>query len=325
MAILLCDTSAQLYWRLAGTSLPIPQRVSESDVARRFDGCDAFVYDDSLVVEHVRDRSGRVCVMVPRPERRRRAAGICCSVWTAQLPPGSLYRGAPGVYVCSPELAFLQTAAHSSLLEAIDYGYELCGTYALGIPDLTPLGQREAPLVSPRDLRRLLDFADGRRGVERAGKALAHVIENSASPRESILAMMLELPRSMGGYGFGDLELNAAIAIPNNLRHLSRHAHFMPDLFWREAKLAVEYDSDEFHTGRSNIAHDSRRRNILHAMGIMVISFTNEQITSEQEVDRIASLIARRLGVRRRGSVRNLEIRRADLHRSLLDMHRCGR
>ena len=73
---------------------------------------------------------------------------------------------------------------------------------------------------------------------------------------------------------------------------------FKCDLYWPQAKLAVEYDSDAFHTGADRIASDAQRRNSLEHLGINVITVTNRQISNFTELDRTAYQIARRLGKR---------------------------
>ena len=76
----------------------------------------------------------------------------------------------------------------------------------------------------------------------------------------------------------------------------SNKAYHRCDLFWPEAKLAVEYDSDEYHTGADRIAEDSKKRVDLGALGIDVVTVTSGQIQSAVEFERLARLIAKKLG-----------------------------
>lgn len=49
-------------------------------------------------------------------------------------------------------------------------------------------------------------------------------------------------------------------------------------MFWPEANVAIEYDSDLEHTGSARIAEDAQRRNDLTALGITTITATREQV-----------------------------------------------
>jgi very-short-patch-repair endonuclease len=59
---------------------------------------------------------------------------------------------------------------------------------------------------------------------------------------------------------------------------------YVPDLLWREHRVAVEYDSEEFHDGRSAFHHDRTRHNDLTAQGgLNVLHITHRQITETPE------------------------------------------
>jgi very-short-patch-repair endonuclease len=108
---------------------------------------------------------------------------------------------------------------------------------------------------------------------------------------ETALSMMLTLPHMLGGYGIPAPKLNARILLAKTAKRNASRSYYVCDLFWPDYNLAVEYDSDEFHTGAERIANDSKRRNSLASVGITVITVTKRQIYSTTELAKTARLI----------------------------------
>jgi very-short-patch-repair endonuclease len=220
---------------------------------------------------------------------------ICCGPY----PKSCFFDTGQGLLTCSPELCFLQMAENLPLLKLIELGFEFCGTYSLaadGIKEATlQLGK---PLTSKAKLQALVAKMNGRRGKKNATRALKYVVDGSASPMETMLAMLLSLPQNLGGYGLAKPLLNQRIDVVKTAKRASRKDHYVCDLYWQEVKLDVEYDSDLFHTGSSRISDDSKRRNALTYLGIQVITITRQQLYTSGEFDKAVRLIAKRLGKR---------------------------
>ena len=73
-------------------------------------------------------------------------------------------------------------------------------------------------------------------------------------------------------------------------RALTGKSCFRCDLCWPEAKLDVEYQSRESHSGEKKRIEDSRRANALASMGWTVVSVTNDELDSLAATDAIADL-----------------------------------
>lgn len=156
--------------------------------------------------------------------------------------------------------------------------------------------------------------------IQKAKKALENVLDNSASPRESALSLMLTAKRREGGYALPKPALNQKIPINRSARHLFSRSFYRCDLFWPDANLAVEYDSDKFHSGADKISQDSSRRGALNLLGIDVITVTNRQISHVSEMDRVARSIAKKLNYRIRAERRyDYPNRKLALQNRLLD------
>lgn len=223
----------------------------------------------------------------------RRSQDTRIHTCTVQLPPRSFFQLEDAVYVVSPELCFAQIATMVNRTHLTELGFQLCGQYAVDSQG-TALGFRN-PVTNAAFLARQLAKMKGVSGAKAGLATTQHLCDGSASPRETHLAMMLSLPRSWGGYGLPKPTLNHRVSIPLRDRHVVDADRFYCDLYWENAKLALEYDSDAHHTGAERITHDAKRRDALALMGIETLTVTNAQIKSLDEMDRIARLVARKL------------------------------
>ncbi|MCL2632564.1 MAG: hypothetical protein FWD45_05725 [Coriobacteriia bacterium] len=188
--------------------------------------------------------------------------------------------------VSSPEFCFFQMASEMSLIELIEFGYELCGTYSLAAFDCVPL-------TSLKQLQTFVSRMKGEKGYKKATRALRFITDGSASPMETKLTLLLTLPNALGGYNLPIPELNSRIAQTKTAARIADRSYYSCDLFWADAGLAVEYDSDSFHTGAERIARDASRRNALAAIGVQVITVTNRQLRDVEQFERIVIQIAK--------------------------------
>lgn len=233
-------------------------------------------------------------VLVGSATLRRNSGDVVSHVWSAPLPKGSLLDTENGFCVSSPELTFLQMADGMDLVDLVSLAYEFCGTYDTSIERLRTCGQ----LSTIAKLRAFVEKAEGARGRKKALCALRYAVDGSASPRETVLTMLLCLPYRLGGYRFELPALNHRIDVGARAKKMASKHYYRCDLYWPRAKFAIEYDSDSEHLGSRSAANDSSRRTALDALGIGVLSVTTMQISSRVEMDRIAHHVAQRLGKR---------------------------
>ncbi len=228
-------------------------------------------------------------------------------------------------YLIPPEYLFLQMAESMSFIDLLMLGFELCGTYFGNqatdtFNDSAVPSPRHKPFTKANKIKRLLDsdVASQTKGTKQAKQAAKFLLDNSYSPRESALALMLTLPRRLGGYALPRPLLNQRINIPRNNSQLTHNDHFRCDLFWPKENLAIEYDSDLHHTDARKIAKDASRRDALALLGIQVITVTNKQFASMKEMDKVAHTVAKILGVRQRNEKRyNYQTRKIQLLQQL--------
>lgn len=238
-----------------------------------------------------------VHVLVPDSSDARRQDHFLYHTCRASLPYGSFAKIDKNAFVSCPELCFLHLAKTRSFVELIALAYELCGTYAISTTDPRGFVDRSS-LTSIAQLESFIERAGSLYGVGRARQSLRHILPGAASPRETAMAILLCLPNSLGGYALPKPFLNHRIVANWHTQKVTRQQEFFCDAYWPTEKVAVEYDSDQYHSGSEKIAHDSIRRNILADMGITTITITRRQINSRFELDKVARILAKRLGKR---------------------------
>ena len=264
-------------------------------------------------------------ILVGEPDARRPSSIVRPHVYSRPLPRGCFVQANDELFVSSPEFCFFHMARELSFIKLIELGFEFCGSYSLPAANTV----NEDPNAGEKTLydlslltntKKLSLFAKrmtGERGQRQVVKALQYVIDESASPMETILVMLLTLPYRLGGYGLPKPELNRRIDLSKTARQKSRKDYYRCDLYWPEANLVVEYDSDLHHTGSKRITEDSQRRNALASIGKTVITVTSQQIYSTVEFERVVKIIATNLGKRIRDRNPKFYQARLDLRKLL--------
>jgi len=176
----------------------------------------------------------------------------------------------------------------------------------------------QAPLTSVRALKAFTARMKGVKGRKKADRALRYITDGSASPMETIVFMLLTLPYKLGGYRLPKPELNKRIDIHKIAKQRPDRSFYKCDLYWSKTNLAVEYDSDLYHTGPERIERDSIKRLDLKTLGIEVVTATRRQIQSALELENLAKSIAKNLGKRFWYKNPQFQKARKDLHDLLL-------
>lgn len=166
------------------------------------------------------------------------------------LPPGAFLRvnGLSGkdlrIFVEGPALTLTHMAARlaqpikektlteqAAFFRLMSLASELCGTY--GRDPTNPARGDCAwgvdPLCTALELKQSLVEVSGARGVRQARRAAGLVTPGSASPPESLLAMAMSLPASLGGVPFPAFQHNKALSWPQDVNGLTKHRTMTPD------------------------------------------------------------------------------------------------
>lgn len=264
--------------------------------------------------------AGPIHVSVSAAKRRPSTERIAYHYVSNPLPKGSYLTAARGCAVASPELLFVQIGSSLDRIHQIAFGNVLCSAF-IPMPedaDMRGFCQTE-PMAEPKRLESFVSRAGRLKGIAQARMSAAYITPGAASPREAALAMMLTLPSALGGYGFAKPELNGTVQLPPKMARTFGRRCLRADMLWRDERVAIEYDSDQWHTGEERIAHDSRRRNLLKSLGYDVITVTNREIKQPADRERIVGALAVALGRRMRTRSQGAEAKRRELANVVLD------
>ena len=297
MSVVLCHESALRYWLTKISNEAVPsvspcQSLSFSSANMRDVRLDALSFDYS--------EKRPLHVLVCDSDSVRNQRCLVAHRWSGVLPPGSFYELSGSNLVSSPEFTFLQMAAGRSLREVVEIGDYLCGLFSIGDSGHGYTGQRDA-LTTPESIAGFLDQAPGAYGAKQARRALRYVVERTASPREIMLCSALVLPKSEGGRGIRHIVANQEVKVPEHLWEFAGTDSFYCDVYIPSARGDVEYDSEQYHTGRYRLDHTQKRRNILEVSGVKTMSATPGQLSSFEYFQNFMWMLNKRFGLRERG------------------------
>ncbi|WP_307739171.1 hypothetical protein [uncultured Parolsenella sp.] len=198
---------------------------------------------------------------------------------------------------------------------------ELCGTYRI-VAGTTHYGC--PPLTSVAKIRTFIGRARGVRGRRALEKALSHALDNSASPAETRLALMLSLPLRYGGEGLGKPVLNRTLPLTGAARSLFGRDSITPDILFvvkgaRGRHFPVEYESRKFHSSEEQAEYDERRRNTYAAMGMSCFLARPKHLSKLREFDSMVATVRKNIAAEQRPKPAGYLSRKALLHSVLAE------
>jgi len=249
-------------------------------------------------------------------------------VFGQPAPHGSFLDLGHGVCMCAPHFMFMQMAAQVDLVDAVRIGMELCGAYSqwrlepgiMGDPYYREHSETQActfelpPVMKSNRAEAFVARQSALRGSVGARTALKWVVDNSASPMETAVYLLLCLPKRLGGYGLPKPILNPKLIISTPDGTKERY----PDLYWIGASIDVEYNSDLSHSGEWARYRDSKREVELTVANVRVLPLTRRQLMNASEFDTFAQGLRKMLGIRSRKADSEWAYRRDQLRSRLL-------
>ncbi len=204
------------------------------------------------------------------------------------LPAGSVILKS-GKMIVSPEFLFLQLASKLDIHRLILLGLQLCSH---------PPGKPSNAITTKQKLKTFLGKVSGYHGHKKAVRAVKYIEDGSASVMESIAYMILTLPHAIGGYGLGDAVFNYEIELKDEAGKRLGQKRCFADLYYKKAKLAVEYESFAFHNSPSEQGKDMMRASTLARQGVKVMRLSTIQMYNKDACNDFAINLASRLGKR---------------------------
>lgn len=183
-----------------------------------------------------------------------------------KLPKGSLLNINNEIKTCSACYLLVQFAnilnfEHLSLLIL-----EFCGTYSINSETNTTCTNLY-PLTSIQEIKnyvkRFKSMNPNAKGINKILKICDFANNNSASPMESRVFIKLCGPKNKGFYGCKNLKLNHKVNISDKAKLIAGQNYITPDISCKNKKVAIEYDSAQFHENTPQGQRDKRRRDAL--------------------------------------------------------------
>ena len=257
-------------------------------------------------------------VLVSSPRERVRSGTVVSHVWSGPLPDRSLFRLSDDVLMASPGLVLAQMATSTPPPELAAVVMEMCGRY--GRVRWTERGFLDrGPLTTPDNLREYLRHLPGRLCVQRAERATRLALVGSRSPLETSFALMVSLPKELGGCGFARPRLNHRIDPSTQLAVLCDQGWNEADLCWPERRVICEVNSRQEHLTPNAQDHDAAKTGALEAMGWRVHSVTVGLLKSPTSREALFGQMTSSLGCPPPSDRPEDVRRRGELMRRLLD------
>ena len=261
--------------------------------------------------------NGMLHLLVHEQMKRSKSQKTIGHTWSKPLPEGAFYQLSDGVFIASPEFAFMQMASTLSFTQLVALGLELCGKYSFDWREKRGFRPRGVPLSTVVRLRGFLQAATGERGVKQALRALEYVDAGAESPMETITWMLLRLPYRRGGYGIANLIMNVDVPLGPEAAIIAKKNSCRIDLHAIETNLAIEYLGKDDHLCEGSFHSDRRRTNALTKEGYEVIELTIDQVRDFPTFEALAMRIARASGKRIEDKYRSLLPQRDALRKDL--------
>lgn len=193
-------------------------------------------------------RAIKLYACVKQAESRFRMHGVQFRTWNNTDTTGNTIEVA-GILCSSPEATFAQLSRELTLEELIILGDSIVCR--------NPQLRRGSKQAISRYLRDCQPF----RGHRSCLKALSQVRENTDSPAETKLRIMLRR------YGFPDPEINHQLE--------TSQSHYFLDMAYPEYKIGIEFNGQHHH---QQIAHDWDRSNMIQSHGWKIFTVENENL-----------------------------------------------
>lgn len=185
---------------------------------------------------------------------------------TLNIPNGSIKAINENVKIVSPQYLLVQLSNLLSYEELFLFVLELSGTYTINSTDKTFTNNLK-PLINIKTLTKYIErFKNmnyAAKGLNKLMGICKYAQNGSASPMESRLFIKLCAPKNKGFYGCKNLKLNQPVRLSKKARLIAGQECIVPDISCQNKKVAIEYDSAQFHENSTQGQRDKRRRDAL--------------------------------------------------------------
>lgn len=269
------------------------------------------------------DVNNPIELAIPSASDRVRTRCIDCSVVSRSLPKGAFLRleleTGTSIQIQSPEYSFVwlahmldlavkdgQVSRAAARAIVVQYGCELCGTYAPDanptyIPGTNPDADSThyflEPATSAAKLCQWCQDAKGVPGVVFARSCAKRVVDLSGSPMETRHAVILSFPCALGGVDLGEPLMNQEPTVGKSKKSVFHQWPFRPDLQWPAYDLYVEHLGGK-HGMSEQYLEDSMREQDYASFGALMFTTTLQDFETANDYDNFLRRLAAGLSTR---------------------------
>jgi hypothetical protein len=212
--------------------------------------------------------------------------------WNGDLPAGALLHLGDDIYLCSPEFVFLQLSGLYGVIELSNVAMAMSGGYMPAHAENGLAGHD--PVTSVAELRSFALAVSAHWGVDKSVQATRWAVDNSRSPMETSLALLIHMPRLLGGYGLIRPVLNRRIYLSQESAAIYPHRYCEADVSAPGSSLLLEYLGRAFHKEEH---HDIRRELALQREGYQIQHVTVRQLVDPAQRNEIMRRYAQSAGI----------------------------
>lgn len=258
-------------------------------------------------IDTISPQHNQLDILISRRSQSCKISEIKCHVCSNKLPPMSFVSISTDdkmlqakifgkIIIASPMLIISQMSVKVPFFRLLQWSLELCGNYIITPNSEEGFVFTDSPITDPRSIKTYIkNLNNCRVGSARVKSLVAkYVTKNSASPAETNLYILLCGPRTHGFFGVKDLQLNHKIKISAKAKTVCGQQYIKPDLCNPKRKLAIEYDSKQFHTDEIQNQKDKRRISALVHDGWHVTTIVPYQLHNFNAFSNIATSLLKK-------------------------------
>ena len=326
MAIYISHQSALEFWRIFDYKQYSDLRVSRIknianaeatasalSSAKPFGSLTTFRKPDALSL----GLSSPLHILVSQPSQNRQRDNIATHLLSSQVPSGSFVEIGKDLFVASPELCFVQMTGSLGIIDAVAFGYELCGFYRKSAASEEGMEKLD-PVTTSDEIMQYIEALKAPIGKHKAFQAAQHILDRSRSPAETQLAMSLTLPPQLDGYGLPKPNINLELKVPQSIQEYTFRETIECDMVWEDRRVEIEYDGRHHDADRQR-AKDNDRRLVLQLMGYTHMGMGAYQMRNMSDFERFVRALRAYLGLRPIEYTQLQKVRRHNLRMHLYD------
>lgn len=157
----LMQSLAQRDYKIGGQGLSTQQRVARIRQA---------LVDCGIPPDMLKD----IDISVVFEFERIRTKGVNCHILGQNLPYEHIDELTPGIFIIDEAFTFVLAAEWMDRIEYLEYGYEVCGDYRMGLNPADPYTEQPAT-ASKEQITELLDMHPGKPGATRATRTQTYL------------------------------------------------------------------------------------------------------------------------------------------------------